>query len=74
MLADVLGFEHATEIWQTIGDIFSTQSQALIGMLRAALTNTKKRRLTVAVYIPKMKGFASELAVAKHIISDIKLK
>jgi histone deacetylase 1/2 len=74
VLVDVLGLEHAAEIWKTIGDIFSAQSEARVGMLRAALTNTKKRELTAAVYIAKMKGFASELAAAGRVISDIELK
>jgi hypothetical protein len=72
--ADVLGLEHAAEIWQTIAAIFSTQSQARIRILRDALTNTKKRGLTAAVYITKMKGFASELAVAGRVTSDSELK
>jgi histone deacetylase 1/2 len=66
--------EHADEIWQTIVAIFATQSQARIGMLRAALINTKKRGLTAVVYIAKMKGFAAKLAAAGCIISDIELK
>jgi hypothetical protein len=74
VLSDVLDLEHAAEVWKTIGDIFSAQSQARIGMLRAALTNTKKRGLTASVYIAKMKGFASELTAAGRAISDIELK
>jgi hypothetical protein len=74
ILADVLGSEHAAEIWKTLGDMFSAQSQARIGMLRAGLTNTKKRDLTAGVYIAKMKGFSSELAAAGRVISDVELK
>lgn len=72
--ADLLGLEHAAEIWAAIDAKFSAQTKARVGMLRTALTNTKKRDLTATVYINKMKGFASELAAAGRIVSDEELK
>jgi hypothetical protein len=73
VIADIIGLEHAAEVLNTIGDIFSAQSEDWVGMLRAALTNTKKKDLA-AVYIANMKGFSSELAAAGRVISDIELK
>jgi hypothetical protein len=57
MHVSYLLLEHACKIWKTLEDIFFAQSQAQIGMLWAALTNTKKRDLPVTMYISKMKGF-----------------
>jgi hypothetical protein len=43
-------------------------------MLRGALANTKKNDMTVAQFISKMCGFASELATAGKIMDDDELK
>jgi hypothetical protein len=43
-------------------------------MLRATLTNTKKKDLTDVVYTAKMMGLALELVVAGQVVSHIELK
>jgi hypothetical protein len=42
LLAQVIGLEHAHEIWTTIQELFASQSRARINFLRGALINTKK--------------------------------
>jgi hypothetical protein len=74
ILAHVLGLEHAADVWRTIHALFKEQSRARIGMLRAALVNTKKLDMTATAFISKMKGYASELAAAGRVISDEELK
>jgi hypothetical protein len=74
ILAQVVGQEHASEVWATVEDLFSSQSRAKVNMLRGALSNTRKGDLTADVYITKMKGFVSELAAAGKIVDDDELK
>jgi hypothetical protein len=42
ILAQVLGLEHAHEVWKTIEDLFQSQSCYRVNMLRSSLANTKK--------------------------------
>jgi hypothetical protein len=74
ILAQVVGLEHASEVWATVEDIFSSQSRARVNMLRGALSNTKKLDLTADRYIAKMKGFVSELAAAGKKVDDDEVK
>ncbi|KAK1667743.1 hypothetical protein QYE76_055902 [Lolium multiflorum] len=74
LLAQVVGLEHASEVWATVEDIFASQSRAKVNMLRGALSNTKKLDSTAAQYIAKMKGFVSELAAAGKHVDDDELK
>ena len=74
LLSKVVGLEHAHEIWSTIEGLFTSQSRSRVNMLRGALTYTKKNEMTVAQFISKMRGFASELAAAGKIVDDDELK
>jgi hypothetical protein len=74
LLSQVVGLEHASDVWSTIEGLFISQSRSRVNMLRGALANTKKNNLTVAQFISKMRGFASELAAAGKIVDDDELK
>ncbi|KAK1648593.1 hypothetical protein QYE76_066398 [Lolium multiflorum] len=74
LLSQVIGLEHAHQVWSTIEGMFISQSRSRVNMLRGALANTKKNDLTVAQFISKMRGFASELAAAGKIVDDDELK
>jgi hypothetical protein len=70
LLGEVLGLEHAAEIWAAIAAKFAAQVKVRVGTLTAALINTKKRYLSATDYINKKKGFASELASAGRPVLD----
>jgi hypothetical protein len=70
LLAQVIGLEHAHEIWSTIQELFASQSRARVNFLRGALINTKKQDL----FITTMKGFVSELAAAGKTVDQDELK
>jgi hypothetical protein len=55
LLAQVIGLEHAHEIWSTIQELFASQSRARVNFLRGALINTKKQDLTARQFIATMK-------------------
>ncbi|KAK1604159.1 hypothetical protein QYE76_027832 [Lolium multiflorum] len=74
LLGEVLGLEHAAEIWAAIAAKFAAQVKVRVGTLTAALINTKKRDLSANDYINKKKGFASELASAGRPVLDEELK
>ncbi|KAK1647074.1 hypothetical protein QYE76_064879 [Lolium multiflorum] len=74
ILAQVLGLEHAHEVWKTIEDLFQSQSRYRVNMLRSSLANTKKLDKTASQFITLMKGFASELAAIGKKVDDDELK
>ncbi|XP_071677219.1 uncharacterized protein [Lolium perenne] len=74
LLGEVLGLEHAAEIWAAIAAKFAAQVKVRVGTLTAALINTKKRDLSATDYINKKKGFASKFASAGRHVLDEELK
>ena len=74
VISEVLDLEHASEVWQAITTLYSSQSKARITMLHGALSNTKKNELSIVQYITKMKGFASELSAAGKKVDDDAMK
>ncbi|KAK1698168.1 hypothetical protein QYE76_014865 [Lolium multiflorum] len=74
LLSQVVGSEHASDLWSTIEGLFTSQSRSRVNMLRGALVNTKKNELTVPQFLSKMRGFASELAAAGKVVDDDELK
>jgi hypothetical protein len=42
LLSQVVGSEHASDLWSTIEGLFTSQSRSRVNMLRGALVNTKK--------------------------------
>jgi hypothetical protein len=74
LLAQIIGLEHAHQVWTKIEALFASQSRARVNFLRGALINTKKLDMTAREYIGKMQSFASELAAAGKTLDDDELK
>jgi hypothetical protein len=74
LLAQMIGLQHAHQIWSTIQSLFASQSRARVNFLRCALINTKKQDMSARQYIATMQGFVQELAAAGKTIDQDELK
>jgi hypothetical protein len=50
--------------------MFSLASKSKVPHVCTALNNTKKKNMTADQYFTKMKGFVSELEVAREVVND----
>jgi hypothetical protein len=70
MLPQVLGCKTAQELWKTLDNTFTSESQARVLALRLQLTTAKKGNLSVSDYYQQIKHTVATLAAAGHPISD----
>jgi hypothetical protein len=70
MLPQVLGCKIAQELWKTLDNTFTSESQACVLALRLQLTTAKKGNLSVSYYYQQIKHTVATLAAAGHPISD----
>ena len=73
MLGHVVNCTSFSEIWTTLGQLFSTKSKARLLHLRFLLQTTKKGSLSIEDYFLKMKTIAQDLVSAGQSISDDEL-
>ena len=64
MLGHVVNCNSSSEIWTTLGQLFSTKSKARLLHLRFLLQTTKKGSLSIEDYFLKMKTIAQDLMSA----------
>jgi hypothetical protein len=70
LLVQVVGLEHAADLWEFINTTFASRSKANVSHLRGALSNTKKLNMSADEFVGKMQGFATELIAAGRTIED----
>jgi hypothetical protein len=70
MLPQVISCKTTHELWTTLDQIFTSESQARTLNLRLQLTTAKKGNLSIFDYFCKIKQIIANLAVASHSISD----
>jgi hypothetical protein len=70
ILSHVNDYDTTIAVWTTITPMFSSVSKSKVPHLRTALNNTKKKDMTADQYFTKMKGFVSELVVAREVVDD----
>ena len=73
MLGHVVNCNSSSEIWTTLGQLFSTKSKARLLQLRFLLQTTKKGSLFIEDYFLKMKTIAQDLMSAGQSVSDDEL-
>ncbi|XP_039787039.1 uncharacterized protein LOC120653347 [Panicum virgatum] len=70
ILVQVSEFEHASEVWKAINEMFSSQSKSCILQIKSQLSREKKGDQSASAYYTKMKGLADEMAVAGKKLED----
>ena len=70
MLGHVVNCNSSSEIWTTLGQLFSTKSKDRLLHLRFLLQTTKKGSLSIEDYFMKMKTIAQDLMSAGQSVSD----
>ena len=70
ILRDVITATSSKEVWESLQRQFSSSTKARTLQLRVQLATAKKRDLSAADYFRKIKGIATELAVANEIMHD----
>ena len=73
MLGHVVNCNSSSEIWTTLGQLFSTKSKARLLHLRFLLQTMKKGSLSIEDYFLKMKTIAQDLMLAGQSVSDDEL-
>ena len=73
MLGHVVNCTSSSEIWTTLGQLFSTKSKARLLHLIFLLQTTKKGSLSIEDYFLKMKTIAQDLVSAGQSISNDEL-
>ncbi|KAJ9550796.1 hypothetical protein OSB04_014841 [Centaurea solstitialis] len=62
MLTQIVAFNTAHEIWNSLAQIYSASSLARVTELRTSLQTLKKQGLSITAYIQKLKGICNSLA------------
>jgi hypothetical protein len=70
MLPQVISCKTAQELWTTLDQIFTSESQARTLNLRLQLTTAKKGNLSISDFFCKIKQIIANLAAAGHPVSD----
>jgi hypothetical protein len=70
MLPQVISYKTTHELWTTLDQIFTFESQARTLNLRLQLTTAKKGNLSISDYFCKIKQIIANLAAAGHSVSD----
>lgn len=70
ILRDVIMATSSREVWESLQRQFFSSTKARTLQLRVQLATAKKRDLSAADYFWKIKGIATELAVANEILRD----
>jgi hypothetical protein len=70
MLPQVISCKTTHELWTTLDQIFTSESQACTLNLRLQLTMAKKGNLSISDYFYKIKQIIANLDAAGHFVSD----
>jgi hypothetical protein len=70
MLPQIINCKTAQELWKTLDQTFTSESQARILTICLQLTNAKKGNLSISDYYHQIKNTTATLAVAEQQISD----
>lgn len=73
VLAQIVGLHTSREVWTTLEQTFSLQSQASVMNSRLSLASSKKGNLSVAGYFQKMKSYGDTLAAIGEPLADCEL-
>jgi len=70
ILVQVSSLEHASEVWKSVSEMFSSQAKSCILQIKSQLSREKKGDQFASAYYTKMKGLTDEMAAAGKKLDD----